>query len=80
MEGLNRGYLTIDPSQFHDPNVCAPYRNISSTASPSKTPSQSPDPKRNNTTALHLEWTFLLGSLLVVPLVANIFFLGQFRS
>ncbi|KAH9968445.1 glycoside hydrolase superfamily [Lactifluus volemus] len=31
MEGLNRGYLTIDPSQFHDPNVCAPYRNISST-------------------------------------------------
>jgi hypothetical protein len=71
MEGLNRGYFTMDPSQVHDPKVCAPYRNSSST------PSQSPDSKRNDTTALHLEWTLLLGSLLIVPLVAYIFFLGQ---
>jgi hypothetical protein len=26
-EGLDRGYLTPDPSQYHDPNVCAPYLN-----------------------------------------------------
>jgi hypothetical protein len=31
LEGLKRGYLTQDPSQYHDPNVCAPYKNVSST-------------------------------------------------
>ena len=30
LEGLKRGYLTQDPSQYHDPNVCGPYRNVSS--------------------------------------------------
>ncbi|KIM44393.1 glycoside hydrolase family 5 protein [Hebeloma cylindrosporum] len=30
MEGLRRGYFTKDPSQFHDPNVCAPYINNTS--------------------------------------------------
>ncbi|KIM51922.1 glycoside hydrolase family 5 protein [Scleroderma citrinum Foug A] len=25
LEGLRRGYLTKDPSQYHNPNVCAPY-------------------------------------------------------
>jgi hypothetical protein len=30
-EGLERGYLTQDPSQLHDPDVCVPYKN--STAS-----------------------------------------------
>ena len=25
MEGVKRGYMTKDPSQFHDPNVCARY-------------------------------------------------------
>ena len=24
-EGLDRGYLTKDPSQYNDPNVCDPY-------------------------------------------------------
>ena len=32
LEGLKRGYLTQDPSQYNNPNVCAPYRNVSSTA------------------------------------------------
>jgi len=32
MEGLRRGYLTKDPSQLHDPNVCAPYINQTSNA------------------------------------------------
>ena len=27
LEGLNRGYLTKDPSKFHDPNVCDAYIN-----------------------------------------------------
>ncbi|KAI0766145.1 glycoside hydrolase family 5 protein [Trametes elegans] len=31
LEGLNRGFFTADPSQLHDPNVCAPY--VYSTAS-----------------------------------------------
>lgn len=31
LEGLRRGYLTQDPSRYNDPNVCAPYRNVSST-------------------------------------------------
>ncbi|KAI0249706.1 glycoside hydrolase family 5 protein [Lactifluus subvellereus] len=26
VEGLKRGYLTMDPSQVNDPNVCAPYK------------------------------------------------------
>ena len=26
LEGLKRGYLTQDPSKYHNPNVCAPYR------------------------------------------------------
>ncbi|KAF8159297.1 glycoside hydrolase family 5 protein [Crassisporium funariophilum] len=30
-EGLRRGYLTKDPSQLNDPNVCAPYINSTST-------------------------------------------------
>ncbi|KAJ6474665.1 hypothetical protein C8R47DRAFT_1076255 [Mycena vitilis] len=25
LEGFERGYFTKDPSQYHDPNVCAPY-------------------------------------------------------
>ncbi|KAH9034624.1 glycoside hydrolase family 5 protein [Lactarius pseudohatsudake] len=32
LEGLRLGYLTQDPSQYHDPKVCDPYRNVSSTA------------------------------------------------
>ena len=32
MEGLKLGYLTMDPSQFNDPNVCAPYKKNSSTS------------------------------------------------
>ncbi|KAH9964398.1 glycoside hydrolase family 5 protein [Russula compacta] len=35
-EGLKRGYLTEDPSQLHDPNVCVPYRNNSSNSTTSK--------------------------------------------
>ncbi|KAH9169471.1 glycoside hydrolase family 5 protein [Lactarius sanguifluus] len=31
LEGLRLGYLTQDPSQYHDPKVCDPYRNVSST-------------------------------------------------
>ncbi|KIM44396.1 glycoside hydrolase family 5 protein [Hebeloma cylindrosporum] len=31
MEGLRRGYFTKDPSQFHDPNICAPYINKTTT-------------------------------------------------
>ncbi|KAI9440858.1 glycoside hydrolase family 5 protein [Lactarius indigo] len=31
LEGLKLGYLTKDPSQYYDPNVCDPYRNVSST-------------------------------------------------
>ncbi|KAI0297453.1 glycoside hydrolase family 5 protein [Multifurca ochricompacta] len=31
LEGLERGYLTWDPSQVHDSNVCAPYMDSSST-------------------------------------------------
>ncbi|KAH9166732.1 family 5 hypothetical beta glucosidase from glycoside dehydrogenase [Lactarius sanguifluus] len=27
LEGLRLGYLTQDPSQYHDPKVCDPYRN-----------------------------------------------------
>ncbi|TEB33243.1 glycoside hydrolase family 5 protein [Coprinellus micaceus] len=27
LEGLRRGYLTQDPTKFHDPNVCTPYIN-----------------------------------------------------
>ncbi|KAH9978906.1 glycoside hydrolase family 5 protein [Lactifluus volemus] len=34
MEGLRRGYFTMDPSQVKDPNVCAPYMNNSATPSP----------------------------------------------
>ena len=30
LEGLKRGYLTQDPLQYHDPNVCAPYITASS--------------------------------------------------
>ncbi|KAI0630905.1 glycoside hydrolase family 5 protein [Trametes polyzona] len=30
LDGVKRGYLTKDPSQVHDPNVCAPYVNGSS--------------------------------------------------
>ncbi|KAI0322826.1 glycoside hydrolase family 5 protein [Amylostereum chailletii] len=26
LEGVERGYLTKDPSQYHDPHVCDPYR------------------------------------------------------
>ena len=37
MEGLKLGYLTQDPSQYNDPNVCVPYRNVSSTANNSTT-------------------------------------------
>ncbi|KAH9968447.1 glycoside hydrolase family 5 protein [Lactifluus volemus] len=44
MEGLKRGYFTMDPSQLHDPNVCDPYRNNSS---------QSPGTKRDNTLSSH---------------------------
>ncbi|KAH9074950.1 glycoside hydrolase family 5 protein [Lactarius deliciosus] len=32
LEGLRLGYLTQDPSQYHDPKVCDPYRNVSSAA------------------------------------------------
>ncbi|KAH8995094.1 family 5 hypothetical beta glucosidase from glycoside dehydrogenase [Lactarius hatsudake] len=32
LEGLRLGYLTQDPSQYHDPKVCDPYRNVSSDA------------------------------------------------
>jgi len=35
-EGLDRGYLTKDPSQLHDPNVCVPYRNVSGSSTASK--------------------------------------------
>jgi len=35
LEGLKRGYFTKDPSQFHDPDVCVPYRNTSSHSSAS---------------------------------------------
>ncbi|KAH9958850.1 glycoside hydrolase family 5 protein [Russula dissimulans] len=28
-EGLDRGYFTQDPSKFHNPNVCVPYRKSS---------------------------------------------------
>ncbi|KAH9958846.1 glycoside hydrolase family 5 protein [Russula dissimulans] len=35
-EGLDRGYLTQDPSQFHDRNVCVPYTNNSSSSTTSK--------------------------------------------
>ena len=31
LEGLKRGYLTQDPSKYHNPNVCAPYRKASNT-------------------------------------------------
>ncbi|KAI9509114.1 glycoside hydrolase family 5 protein [Russula earlei] len=34
-EGLERGYLTKDPAQFHDPNVCVPYRNSSDSSTTS---------------------------------------------
>jgi hypothetical protein len=27
LEGIKRGYLTEDPSDFNDPNVCDPYIN-----------------------------------------------------
>ena len=49
LKGLELGYLTQDPSQYHDPNVCAPYRNVSSTANnstSSKRDSLSPDSLR----------------------------------
>jgi len=29
-QALDRGYLTMDPSQYHDPNVCGPYMTNSS--------------------------------------------------
>jgi len=32
LKGLSLGYLTKDPSQYNDRNVCAPFRNVSSTA------------------------------------------------
>ncbi|KAF8493036.1 glycoside hydrolase family 5 protein [Russula emetica] len=35
-EGLERGYLTKDPSQLHDPDVCVPYRNTSSNSTASR--------------------------------------------
>ncbi|KAI0271117.1 hypothetical protein BGY98DRAFT_206241 [Russula aff. rugulosa BPL654] len=35
-EGLKRGYLTKDPSQLNDPDVCVPYRNISSNSTASR--------------------------------------------
>ncbi|KAH7921216.1 glycoside hydrolase [Leucogyrophana mollusca] len=31
LEGLKMGFLTQDPSQYHDPNVCAPYAAKGST-------------------------------------------------
>ena len=34
--GLDRGFLTKDPSQLHDPNVCVPYRNTSGNSTASK--------------------------------------------
>ena len=27
MEGIKRGYLTLDPTAFNDPHVCDPYVN-----------------------------------------------------
>ena len=29
LEGLERGYLTEDPSKFNDPHVCDPYYGTS---------------------------------------------------
>lgn len=34
LQGLKLGYLTQDPSQYHNPNVCAPYiKNSTATTS-----------------------------------------------
>jgi hypothetical protein len=35
-EGLKRGYLTMDPSQLHDPDVCVPYKNTTSNSTASR--------------------------------------------
>ena len=34
LEGVKLGFLTKDPSQLHDPNVCAPYINKTSSSVP----------------------------------------------
>ena len=49
LEGLRLGYLTQDPSKYNDPNVCTPYRNVSSTtnnSTSSKRGDLSPDSLR----------------------------------
>lgn len=49
LKGLELGYLTQDPSQYNDPNVCDPYRNVSSTANnstASKRGDVTPEPLR----------------------------------
>ncbi|KIY63331.1 glycoside hydrolase family 5 protein [Cylindrobasidium torrendii FP15055 ss-10] len=33
LEGVARGYLTKDPAQFHDPDVCKPYINTTASSS-----------------------------------------------
>jgi len=36
LKGLSLGYFTQDPSQYNDPNVCAPYINFTSTTNNSR--------------------------------------------
>ena len=67
MEGLRRGYFTKDPSQLHDPSVCAPYINntIASMDSPANAKANAAINSEGSSTVICLSLVVALLILLV---------------
>ena len=66
MEGLRRGYFTKDPSQLHDPSVCAPYINtIASMDSPANAKANAAINPEGSSTVICLSLVVALLILLV---------------